>query len=116
MKLQSLIHWQICQSLPHYTHINSIVKSTSNANPTNKIRTEMPNSNSKLKGIFYLYTPSEDLSKGGESNRMNPTKSNRANRIQMGVQSGHKKRILVAKTEAATVPFSPNPELAINEQ
>ena len=52
MKLQSLIHWQICQSLPHYTHINSIVKSTSNANPTNKIRTEMPNSNSKQKGIF----------------------------------------------------------------
>ena len=76
----------------------------------------MPNSNSKLKGIFYLYTPSEDLSKGGESNRMNPTKSNRPNRIQMGVQSGHKKRILVAKPEAATVPFSPNPELAINGQ
>ena len=48
-------------------------------------------------------------------NTKNQTQNTRA-QTQMGVQSGHKKWILVAKLEAATIPFSPNPELAINEQ
>ena len=45
----------------------------------------------------------------------NQTQNTRA-QTQIGVQSGHKKRILMAKPEATTVPFSPNPELAINGQ
>jgi hypothetical protein len=47
---------------------------------------------------------------------MQPSEGNGADGIQMRVQSGQKRRILVAETEAAAIAFTPNPELAIDEQ
>lgn len=46
---------------------------------------------------------------------MQSSEGNRDNGIQMRVQRGHKRRILVAETEAAAIAFAPNPELAIDE-
>lgn len=47
---------------------------------------------------------------------MQSSEGNGVNGIQMRVQRGHKRRILVAETEAAAIAFAPNPELAIDEQ
>lgn len=61
-------------------------------------------------------TPGKDLAIRVEGNGMKSTKSQASNTIQIGVQSWDKKGILMSKTEAAAVSFTPNPDLTIHQQ
>ncbi|PON98246.1 hypothetical protein TorRG33x02_060760, partial [Trema orientale] len=52
----------------------------------------------------------------GEHDRVEPTESHRPHGIQMGVEGGNKRRILVAKPKSAAIAFAPNPKLAMDDQ